>query len=78
MPGVALVLTAGDVPRSEIHWQRQRSARAGRGRVNFIGDPVAVVFAETLAAAKAAVDAIQVDYKPLPGVFDRESIPRDP
>ena len=48
-------------------------------RVNFIGDPVAVIFAETLEAAKAAADTIQVEYKPLPGVFDMGiDLPRDP
>ena len=35
-------------------------------RVRFMGDPVAVVVAETAAAAEDAVEQIRVDYAPLP------------
>jgi CO/xanthine dehydrogenase Mo-binding subunit/aerobic-type carbon monoxide dehydrogenase small subunit (CoxS/CutS family) len=70
IPGVALVLTAKDVPGEKFIGKGKDQPVLAVDRVNFIGDPVAVVFAETLAAAKAAVDAIQVDYKPLPGVFE--------
>ena len=70
MPGVALVLTAKDVPGAKFIGKGKDQPVLAVDRVNFIGDPVAVVFAETLAAAKAAVDTIQVDYKPLPGVFE--------
>ena len=38
--------------------------------VRHVGDPVAVVIAETLAQAKDAADAVQVDYEPLPAVTD--------
>ena len=37
-------------------------------RVRFVGDAVAVVVAETAAAAQDAVDRIEVDYDPLPVV----------
>ncbi len=37
-------------------------------RVRFVGDAVAVVVAETAAAARDAVDRIEVDYDPLPVV----------
>ncbi len=49
-------------------------------KVRFIGDPVAVVFAETEEAAEEARDLISVDYKPLPGVFsiDEASAPDAP
>jgi carbon-monoxide dehydrogenase large subunit len=39
-----------------------------RERVRFVGEPVAVVVAESLAAAKEALDQIAVDYLPLPAV----------
>lgn len=39
-------------------------------RVRFIGDPVAAVAAETLAAAREALKLIDVDYEELPAVFD--------
>ncbi len=38
------------------------------GRVRHVGDQVAVVIAETYAAAKDAAELIEVDYRPLPAV----------
>src|SRR5690349_13389681 len=38
------------------------------GRVRHVGDPVAVVVAETKAAAREAAERIAVDYEPLPAV----------
>ncbi|HVA12344.1 MAG TPA: xanthine dehydrogenase family protein molybdopterin-binding subunit [Stellaceae bacterium] len=40
------------------------------GKVRHVGDPVALVVAESLAAAKDAVELIAVDYTPLPAVID--------
>ncbi len=37
-------------------------------RVRYVGDPVAMVVADTLARAKDAADAIEVDYEPLRSV----------
>ena len=34
------------------------------------GEPIALVAAETLEQAHAAAEAVEVDYEPLPGVFD--------
>jgi carbon-monoxide dehydrogenase large subunit len=39
-------------------------------RVRFIGDPVALVVAETRLQAQDALSAIRVDYEPLPAVVD--------
>jgi len=41
-----------------------------RGRVRYVGEPVAAVVADTLANAKDAADLIEVDYKELPAVVD--------
>ncbi len=38
------------------------------GKVRFVGDPVAVVVAETLAQAKDAAEAVSLDIDPLPAV----------
>ena len=38
------------------------------GKVRFVGDPIAVVVAETLAQAKDAAEAVEVDIDPLPAV----------
>ncbi len=40
------------------------------GKVRYVGEPVAVVIAETPYAAKDGAEAVQVDYGPLPGVSD--------
>jgi len=37
-------------------------------RVRFVGEPVVLVVAETLAAAKDAAELVAVDYRPLPAV----------
>jgi carbon-monoxide dehydrogenase large subunit len=38
------------------------------GKVRFVGDPIAVVVAETLAQAKDAAEAVELDIDPLPAV----------
>ena len=37
-------------------------------RVRFVGEPVALIVAETLAAAKDAAELVAVEYRPLPAV----------
>ena len=41
-----------------------------RDKVCFVGDPVAVVIAETLPEARDAAEAVRVDYEVLPAVVD--------
>src|SRR6202011_302666 len=41
--------------------------------VHFVGDAVAVIAATTKAAAVDAVEAVEVDYEPLPVVIDMEA-----
>ncbi len=43
------------------------------GRVRYVGDPVAVVLAESLYAALDARDQVEVDYTPLRAVADPEA-----
>ena len=44
-------------------------------KVRYVGDPVAVVVAESRYLAEDALDAVAVDYEPLPAVVDvRESL----
>src|SRR5207302_1829947 len=40
------------------------------GKANFVGDPVAVIIAETLAQAMDAAEKVKVDYELLPAVVD--------
>lgn len=73
LDGVELVITAEEIPGENIAGiiELDQPAIAG-DRVRFIGDPVAAVFAETAELASQALDAIQVDYDPLPAVFEPE------
>ncbi len=69
LPGVRAVLTAKDVPGVNRIGILRRDQPAIADRVRFIGDPVAVVIAETEEIARQAVERLVVDYRPLPGVF---------
>ena len=64
VPGVVRVLTAGDLP--EITPTTRVRLLLARDRALFAGHPVALVVAETEAAAEDGVDAVVVDYEPLP------------
>jgi carbon-monoxide dehydrogenase large subunit len=80
-PGVLAVLTGDDLAAdglgtTAVSFKRQRPdgspmfARPhpglARGRVRYVGDPVAIVVAETVAQAKDAAEQIAIDYEPLP------------
>jgi carbon-monoxide dehydrogenase large subunit len=41
-------------------------------RVRYVGDPVVMVIAETLAQAKDAAELVNIDYEPLPSVTSTE------
>ncbi|MCV7282483.1 xanthine dehydrogenase family protein molybdopterin-binding subunit [Mycolicibacterium flavescens] len=79
MPGVHAVFTAADLnPDVKEAWH----AVAGKdipdtprpplaeGEAKFVGDPVALVVADSRYLAEDAVEAVEVDYEPLPAVAD--------
>ncbi len=71
--GVALVVTAKDIPgknQAGIVFRDQPAIAADK--VRYIGDSVAAVFAESRDVAEVALEKIQVEYRPLPGVFSPE------
>jgi carbon-monoxide dehydrogenase large subunit len=85
LPGIYAVYTGEDVaadglgvPGMPVKWVRPDGAPMkyrpqpplAVGRVRYVGDPVAMVVAETLDAAKDAAEAIVMDYVPLPSVTD--------
>ncbi len=73
VPGVAGVLTASDVPgRNRFGHLRKDQPVLADEKVRFVGEAVALVAAETEAAAGAALDAIRVSYQDLPPVPDPE------
>ncbi len=83
LPGVLLVLAGTDPDvlalglQQPWHPRQRRDGSAAfispqpllaRERVRYIGDPVALIVAETIAQAKDAAEAIDIDYEALPAV----------
>jgi CO/xanthine dehydrogenase Mo-binding subunit len=64
VPGVARVLTANNLP--DIAPTSRTRLLLARDRVLFVGHPVAIVLAESEAAADDGAEQVQVDYEPLP------------
>ena len=84
-PGVTAVFTGADMAADNVGpmaplWAVTSADGApmaepprwalARDRVRHVGEPVAVVLAETLAQARDAAELVQVDYEPLPAVID--------
>lgn len=72
LPGVVAVLTHEDVPgeNSYLYSTMADQPLLVRDFVRYQGDILAAVAAENDDAALAAMEAIEVEYEPLPGVFD--------
>src|SRR6185295_15637700 len=85
MPGVIAVLTGSELVADKIGnlicgWaitskdgspmKMAPHPALANGKACFVGDPVAVVVAETLAGAKDAAEKVTVDYEVLPAVVD--------
>lgn len=77
-PGVVAVLTAEDLGTDALPQFAKASddverAVLAHGRVRFVGDPVALVVAETRAQAVDAAELVDVDYDALPAVAGIEA-----
>jgi len=85
MPGVALIATGADLLKARVKplpvnvtFKRADGAPGvshprsvlANDTVRFVGEPVAIVVAETLEQARDAAEAVMVDYDPLPAVVD--------
>ncbi len=69
LPGVYAVITSDDIPDVPSYDPSSRfHAFMARRFVVFAGQPVAAVAAKDLATAEAALDLIEVQYRPLPVV----------
>ncbi len=86
MPGVLLVWTGEDVAHLPgIPWRLELEGMKGTAQpllakdmVRYVGEPVAVVVAETAHLAEDACELIDVDYEPLPAVMDPVKAIADP
>ena len=78
MPGVVAVLTADDMdlpprpPSGNVEGPFSRPLLA-RDRARFVGEPIAVVLADSLARAEDAAEAVIVDASPLGAVVGPEA-----
>jgi CO/xanthine dehydrogenase Mo-binding subunit len=71
LPGVRAVITAHNTPELRIGFLRDNLALK-KDRVRQFRDEIAAVVAIDAATAAEAVDLIEVEYEPLPGVFTPE------
>lgn len=67
VPGVVTVLTADDLP--DIVPSSRNKLMLARGRVMFVGQPIAMVLAANETAAADGAERVMVDYEPLPVVM---------
>ena len=86
-PGVRAVITAadilgeglGDIPvitmRQELlpEFKPYQQPVIAKDKVRYVGEPIAVVVADSAALAEDALDAIALDIEALPAVADREA-----
>ncbi|MGE4239709.1 xanthine dehydrogenase family protein molybdopterin-binding subunit [Ramlibacter sp.] len=84
MPGVAKVFTGKDIEGkmgglpcgwliTSVDGQPMKEPPhpvLAQGKVRYVGDPVAMVVADTLEQARNAAEAVDVEYDPLPAVID--------
>jgi carbon-monoxide dehydrogenase large subunit len=80
MPGVRAVITAETIGAVPLITLRQELLDAFKpyqqpviacGKVRYVGEPLAVVIADSAGLAEDALEAIEVDIEPLPVVADR-------
>jgi carbon-monoxide dehydrogenase large subunit len=82
VPGVRAVITVDDldrvagplVPAGPPDLLVAPFPALARDRVRLVGDPVAVVLADSRAEAEDGAEAVEVDYDPLPGVGDMDDV----
>jgi xanthine dehydrogenase molybdenum-binding subunit len=83
LPGVVCILTNEDAPNAKLNTdmpgQTGKQTRSGsdapvlaKDVVRYVGEPIALIAAETLALAEAAMQLIDLQYEELPGIFDPE------
>jgi carbon-monoxide dehydrogenase large subunit len=81
MPGVVAVLTAADLNHLVREWWTDLEGPDGQSRqfrlfadgdVRFVGEPIAMVVADSRYVAEDAVDLVEIDIEPEPPVVDPE------
>jgi carbon-monoxide dehydrogenase large subunit len=87
LPGVLAVYTAADLgdylqpspllvqppPTQHIVFNQRTATQLAQDKVRYVGEPIAMVVAESRYLAEDAAEQIVVDYEPLPAVVDLEA-----
>ena len=86
-PGVQAVITAADIgeriPKIPMRQEAMPAFTSfeqpviAHAKVRYVGEPVAIVVAETAAIAEDALESILLDIDPLPTIADRDGARRD-
>lgn len=69
LPGVECIITAKDVPNNRMGFSHIDQPILADDKVRYKGDAIAVVAADTLEAAKKAIELIRIEYEVLPVLF---------
>src|SRR4051794_9180680 len=86
MPGVHAVMTAADLKDIPViplrlanlpEFKSYLQPVIAKDKVRYVGEPIAVVVAETQAAAEDALEKIEVDIERLPALPDRHAAAAD-
>lgn len=72
LPGVRTILTAKDIPLIRFGTAVKDRAMLAEGEVRFVGEAIAAIAATTLEIAETAIGLVEIEYEPLPAVFDPE------
>lgn len=72
LPGVHVVLTGEDVPANYTGPFIEDQVALAKGKVRYVGEPIAAVAADTLAIARKALQLIDFEFEELEAVFDPE------
>lgn len=73
LPGVIAVISAADLPSTRFGISHQDRPLLATGTVNFHGEPVVAVVAESADIARFAADAVAIEFNELAGVYDLDA-----
>ena len=69
--GVKAILTVKDIPGiNQVGGIIPDETLFAEDEVQFVGEPIGIVVADSIELAKKATKKIKIDYKPLPAIFD--------
>ena len=77
IPGVVSVMTGKDTPQKKFISQISDMYPLAIDKVRYVGDPLAVVLAESEEAAQDGLEQVKVEYEVLPAVLNPEDALRE-